>query len=118
MFRGRVPFSLHAALELVTAIALILVPFAIGLSLNATITAAVVGLVLFGLAVSGTATEGRGTLPLSAHAAYDAGVALVLIGAAIVFGVIGEAPALAFLLAAGVAQLTLNGFTRYSPSRA
>ena len=42
----------------------------------------------------------------------------MLIGAAIVFGVIGEAPALAFLLAAGVAQLTLNGFTRYSPSRA
>jgi hypothetical protein len=118
MFRGRVPFSLHAALELVTATALIAVPFAIGLSLDATITAAVVGIVLFGLAVSATATEGRGTLPVSAHAAYDAGVALVLIGAAIVFGVVGEAPALAFLLAAGVAQLTLNAFTRYSPSRA
>jgi hypothetical protein len=118
MFRGTVPFSLHAALELVTATALIAVPFTIGLSLNATITATVVGIVLFGLAVSATASEGRGTLPISAHAAYDAGVALVLIGAAIVFGVMGEVPALVFLLAAGVAQLTLNGFTRYSPSRA
>jgi hypothetical protein len=117
MFRGTVPFSLHAALELVTATALIAVPFAIGLSVDATITAAVVGIILFGLAVSATAPDGRGTLPISAHATYDAAVALVLVGAAIVFGLAGEVPALVFLLAAGIAQLTLNGFTRYSPSR-
>lgn len=118
MFRGRVSFSLHAALELITATALIAVPFAIGLSVDATITAAVVGIVLFGLAVSATDTDGRGTLPISAHATYDAAVALVLVGAAVVFGLLGEVPALVFLLAAGIAQLTLNGFTRYSPSRA
>ena len=117
MFRGTVPFTLHAALELVTATALIAVPFMIGLSPNATITAAVVGILLFGLAVSATASEGRGTLPISAHQTYDAAVALVLVGAAIVFGLAGEVPALVFLLAAGIAQLTLNGFTRYSPSR-
>ena len=46
---------------------------------------------------------------------YDAAIALVLVGAAIVFGVTGEAPALVLLLAAGIAQLLLNGFTRYSP---
>lgn len=118
MFRGRVPYSLHAALELVTATALIGVPFMIGLSVDATITAAVVGIVLFGLAVSATGTEGRGTLPISAHQTYDAAVALVLVGAAIVFGLVGEVPALVFLLTAGIAQLTLNGFTRYAPSRA
>jgi hypothetical protein len=116
MFRGRVSYALHAALELITAIALIAVPFAIGLSLDATITAGAIGIVLFGLAVSATASDGRGTLPISAHATYDAAVALVLVGAAIVFGVAGEAPALIFLLSAGVAQLVLNGFTRYSPS--
>ena len=117
MFRGRVSYPLHAALELVTATALIAVPFAIGLSPDATITAAILGLVLFGLAVSATDSTGRGTLPISAHATYDAAVALVLVGAAIVFGLLGEVPALVFLLAAGVAQLILNGFTRYSPSR-
>ena len=117
MFRGRVPFSLHAALELVTATVLIAVPFAIGLSVDATITAGVVGIVLFGLAVSATESDGRGTLPISAHATYDAAVAFVLVGAAVVFGLLGEVPALVFLLAAGIAQLTLNGFTRYSPSR-
>ena len=117
MFRGRVPYPLHAALELVTATALIAVPFAIGLSLDATITAGAVGVVLFGLAISATDSEGRGTLPISAHATYDAAVALVLVGAAVVFGIAGEAPALAFLLAAGIAQLTLNALTRYSPSR-
>jgi hypothetical protein len=118
MFRGRVPFSLHAALELITATALIGVPFMIGLSVDATITAAVVGIVLFGLAVSATGTDGRGTLPISAHQTYDAAIALVLVGAAIVFGLVGEVPALVFLLTAGIAQLTLNGFTRYAPSRA
>jgi len=117
MFRGRVPYTLHAALELVTASALIGVPFAIGLSLDATVTAVVVGTLLFGLAVSATDAEGRGTLPVSAHASYDAAVALVLVGAAIVFGIAGDVPALVFLLAAGIAQLTLNGFTRYSPTR-
>ena len=116
MFRGRVSYALHAALELITAVALLSVPFAIGLSLDATITAGVIGIILFGLAVSATDSDGRGTLPISAHATYDAAVALVLVGAAVVFGVIGETPALALLLAAGIAQLTLNGFTRYAPS--
>ena len=111
-------FPLHAALELITASVLIGAPFALGLSLDATVTAVVIGAVLFGLAISATATEGRGTLPLSAHAAYDAGIALVLVGAAIVFGFSGEQAALALLLAAGTAQLVLNSVTRYSPVRA
>lgn len=118
MFRGRVSYPLHAALELLTATGLLLVPFALGLSLDATITAGVIGAVLFGLAVSATESQGRGTLPVSAHATYDAAIALVLIGAAVVFGVAGELPALAVLLVAGIAQLALNGFTRYTPSRA
>jgi len=118
MFRGTLSISVHAALELITASALIGAPFVLGLSLDATITAVVIGTVLFGLAISATATEGRGTLPLSAHAAYDASIALVLVGAAIYFGVSGQATALGFLLAAGTAQLVLNAVTRYSPVRA
>ena len=108
---------MHAALELITAVALIALPFALGLSIDATITAGVIGVVLFGLAVSATG-EGRGSLPVSAHAAYDAGVALVLLGAAVVFGLSGEQAALIVLLAAGAAQLTLNALTRYTPTRA
>ena len=117
MFRGRVSYSLHAALELITASALLLVPFAIGLSPDAIVTAGVIGAILFGLALTATASDGRGTVPISAHATYDAAVALVLIGAALLFGFTGEVPALLFLLAAGLAQLVLNGFTRYSPAR-
>ena len=109
---------MHAALELLTAVALLALPFAIGLSVDATITAGAIGIVLFGLAVSATDSDGRGTLPISAHATYDAAVALVLVGAALIFGVAGEIPALVLLLTAGIAQLILNGFTRYSPSHA
>jgi hypothetical protein len=118
MFRGRVSYPMHAALELITAVALIAVPFALGMSFDATITAGVIGVVLFGLAVSATESEGRGTIPVSAHAAYDAAVAFVLVGAAVVFGIAGQGTALAFLLAAGTAQLTLNALTRYAPTRA
>ena len=118
MFRGRVSYALHAALELITAVALIAIPFAIGLSADATITAGVLGVALFGLAVSATDSQGRGTLPISAHATYDMAIAFVLVAAAVVFGLAGETPALALLLAAGVAQLTLNGFTHYAPTRA
>jgi len=117
MFRGTVPYPLHAALELITASVLIAAPFALGLSIDATITAVVIGALLLGLAISATDTQGRGTLPISAHAAYDAAIALVLVGAAIVFGVGGQETALIFLLAAGIAQLVLNAVTRYSPAR-
>lgn len=118
MTKGRVSYPVHAALELITAVALITVPFMLGLSIDAVITAGVIGVVLFGLAISATAPDGRGTLPISAHAAYDSAIALVLVGAAVVFGFAGEEGALVFLLAAGVMQLLLSSFTRYSPVRA
>ena len=117
MFRGRVSYPLHAALELITASALIGMPFMLGLSFDATLTAAVIGAALFGLAVSATASEGRGTLPISAHAAYDAAIGLVLVVSALIFGATGEAAALIFLLAAGAVQLLLNSVTHYSPAR-
>ena len=109
---------MHAALELVTAVALIGAPFMLGLSFDATLTAGVIGVVLFGLAVSATGSDGRGTLPVAAHAAYDAAVAAVLVGAAVVFGLAGQETALVFLLAAGLVQLALNGATRYTASSA
>jgi hypothetical protein len=105
---------MHAALELLTATALIGVPFAIGLPFDAVITAGVIGVALFGLAISATATEGRGTVPISAHAMYDSVIAFMLIGAGIAFGFAGQTSALAFLLAAGTLQLVLSSLTRYS----
>lgn len=104
---------MHAAYELLTASALIAVPFALGLSFNATLTAGAIGVLLFGLAVSATANEGRGTIPVAAHANYDAAIAFVLVLAAIAFGFAGQMLALAVLLAAGAAQLLLNSVTHY-----
>lgn len=109
---------MHAALELLTATALIAVPFVIGLSVDAVVTAGIIGVALFGLALSATDTAGRGTIPISAHAAYDSAIAFVLLAAAVAFGLAGQTTALAFLLTAGALQLVLNSFTRYSPSSA
>lgn len=114
MRRGRLPFPIHTAIELASASALLLVPFAIGLSFGATVTAAVIGSLLFGLAISGTASDGRGTLPLSAHAAFDSLLAFLLIAAAVAFGIAGDQLALALLLAIGALQLVLNSTTSYS----
>lgn len=118
MFRGWITYPVHAALEMAAAAALIAVPIAIGLPVAAIVTAGAIGALLFGLACSATGHDERGTLPVSAHAAYDAAVAFALIAAAIAFGVAGQQAALAFLLAAGLFQLLLNVSTRYSAASA
>ena len=104
---------MHAAYELLTASALIALPFTLGLSFDATLTAGVLGVLLFGLAVSATANDGRGTIPVAAHANYDAAIAFVLVAAAIAFGFAGQPLALGVLLTAGMAQLLLNSVTHY-----
>ncbi len=92
-------------------------PFAIGLSLPAVVTGVVVGILAIGLGLAGTAPEGRGTIPISAHAVYDAGLAAGLILTAVAFAVYGETAAAAFFFATGLVQLVLSAITRYTAGR-
>jgi hypothetical protein len=59
-------------------------------------TALAVGVVMVALALSGTEPAGRGTLPVSAQAVYDRGLAIGL------------------MATAGVATLVVTAITRYS----
>src|SRR3712207_6670279 len=104
--------SLRAGLLVAVGSALLAVPFAVGLSVAAVVTAGAAGVVAVGLGLAGTATSGRGTLPLSAHAAYDRGLALGLALAGLAFGVAGEPGALAFFIVAGTVLLALVSATR------
>ena len=113
-----ISYPTHGAVELLVAVGIMAVPFALGLPTAAVITAVVIGAILFGLGVSATDTGERGTLPISAHAAYDAGIALGLALVGIVFGVAGSGPALVFFVLAGVVELGLASLTRYTPAPA
>ena len=106
--------GLRAGLLVGIGSALFAVPFAIGLSLPAVMTGVAIGVLAIGLGLAGTAPEGRGTIPISAHAAYDAGLAAGLTLTAIAFAAYGETGAAIFFFATGIAQLALSATTRYT----
>ena len=106
-----VPLPLHSALEMLTGLALMTLPFALGLSTAGMLAGALVGALVVGLALQ-TVETGRST-SVSAHHAADLGIALGLAAAAVVFGAAGDAAGLLFAGAA-IAQLALNLTTRYT----
>ncbi len=106
--------GLRAGLLVGVGSALFAVPFAIGLSLAAISTGVVVGALAIGLGLAGTAPAGRGTIPISAHAVYDAGLAAGLVFSAVLFAVTGEAAAAAFFFVTGLVQFALSAVTRYT----
>lgn len=108
-----IPLPIHSALEIALGSAIIAAPLVLGLGTAALVTGFVVGVLIIGLAVGATGT-GRGSIPISAHAAYDSGIGLGLIAAGVALGVAGDLGALAVLTSAGVVQLVLNATTRYS----
>jgi hypothetical protein len=111
-----ISYPTHGAFEILLGTGIMALPFVIGLPTAALITAVVIGALLFGLGVSATDVGERGTLPINAHAAYDAGIALGLTLVGIVFGVAGSGLALAFFVGAGLIELGLASLTRYSPA--
>jgi hypothetical protein len=93
---------------------LIMAPVAFSLGVAAGITGVIVGALCVALALAGTETSGRGTIPLSAHAVYDRGLGLGLVLSAIAFGAVGEIGAMALFGFTGVAALVVTSITRYS----
>jgi len=94
---------------------LIVIPFVAGLSIAAVVTGMAIGAIAVSLGLAGTAPSGRGTLPVSAQAAYDRGLALGLFLVGILFGVYGDAPAVAVFGVAGLLTLGVTLTTRYRP---
>ena len=69
---------------------LIVIPLIIGLGPAPVATGIAIGGVVVALALAGTESSGRGTLPVAAQAVYDRGVALGLLLVALVFAIGGE----------------------------
>jgi hypothetical protein len=106
--------ALRSGLLMAAGTALIGVPFAVGLDAAAIVTGLAVGVMIVALALAGTESGGRGTLPVSAQAVYDRGIALGLLVVAVVFGLAGELGAALLFATAGMAALIITSITRYS----
>ena len=106
--------GLRAGLLMVAGTALIAGPFLLGLDAAAIVTGIMVGTLAIALGLAGTEPGGRGTLPLSAQAVYDRGLALGLVLAAGIFAAAGQIVAAGLFAAAGIAALVMTSVTRYS----
>ena len=104
-------FSLptHAVLELIGGLALMGSPFVLGFGAAGTVIAFAAGVVLVGLALGGVED-----LSLATHVAIDQALVLAFLVGSVALTLMGDAPAGAVFLAAGIVQLVLTGTTRYS----
>lgn len=106
--------AVRSALVIAAGTALILVPFPAGAGSGAIVTGVLVGVLTVALGLAGTASEGRGTIPLSAQAAYDRALATGLLLLAGGFGLAGDAAATATFAGAGLVALAVTAVTSYS----
>jgi hypothetical protein len=109
-----IPMALRSGLLMLAGAGLIAAPFALGLGSAALVTAVAIGGLMVALGVAGTDTTGRGTLPVSAQAAYDRGIALGLVLIAILFGAAEQTDAALLFAAAGALALIVTSITRCS----
>jgi hypothetical protein len=109
-----IPLALRSGLLMVAGAGLIAAPFVLGLDAAALVTAVGIGGIMVALAVAGTDSSGRGTLPVSAQAVYDRGIAVGLLLTALLFGAASETEAALVFGIAGAAALIVTSITRYS----
>jgi hypothetical protein len=109
-----IPLALRSGLLMLAGAGLIAAPFALGLEAAAIVTAVGIGGIMVALALAGTDTSGRGTLPVSAHAVYDRGIAVGLLLTAAVFAAANQSEAALLFGIAGAAALIVTSITRYS----
>ena len=108
----------RAGMLVAVGTALLLVPIAIGLSVAAIAAGVMIGVLTVGLGLAGTATSGRGTIPVTAHMVYDQGLAAGLLLSGGVFLLAGEPVAARRVRRAGLVQLVVGGITRYTATPA
>lgn len=103
----------HGALEMLLGLTVMALPIVLGAGSAGVLTGVVVGSLAVGLALRAATADTAG-IDVSAHQAFDIGLAIGLVGAALVLTTAAENVAALVLLVAGVAQLTLLATTRYS----
>lgn len=108
----------RSALVMALGAILIGVPIVLGLSLAAIVASLVIGVFVLGLGLAGTASDGRGTVPVTTHMVFDQGLAIGLLLSALAFAFTGDAPAVLLFGLTGLVQLAITATTRYSATPA
>jgi hypothetical protein len=103
----------HGALEMVAGLFTMVAPFLFGFTPAGTVAAVVIGALIVGLSLAAATTD-QGSLPISAHFAFDRGIVIGLVGAGAVISLAGDAGAALFFALTGAALLALSLTTRYS----
>ena len=112
----RIPLSVHGAVEIFAAPAVMAAPFLLGFGPAPTALAVMIGVLLLGLALQ--ADGPSRTLPLSAHEGFDYMLAMAAIVGGITVGLSTEEwNAGIFLVGVGIAQAMLTAMTRFSHAR-
>ena len=100
----------HAAFELPVGMLALIAPFALGFGLAGAALSVLIGVCIVGLALDAAHRPAQ----VSAHQAFDYGIAFATVLVAIPLALAGEAAAALFLGAVGIALLALDVTTRYS----
>jgi hypothetical protein len=111
-----IPVSVHGALEIVAAPAIMAAPFLLGFGPAATVITVALGALLMGLALQ---LEGpRRSVPLSAHAGFDYTLAATAVLGGLAIGLAtGEWQAGIFMVGIGLAMIVLTASTRFTAPR-
>ena len=104
----------RAAFLVALGAALIGAPIVLGLALAAVVAGVVTGTLVLGIGLAGTASGGRGTVPMAIQPTLDQGLALGLLLSGAAFAITGHLPAALVFGGAGLAQLLVTAVTRYS----
>ena len=111
-----ISLSVHGALEMLAAPAIMVAPFLLDFGQAATIATVLVGVLLLGLAVQVESPQPN--VPISAHAGFDYAVAAFATMSGIAIGLVtSEWYAPIFLIGVGAAQVALTAVTRFSQPR-
>jgi len=111
-----ISLSVHGALEMIAAPAIMVAPFLLDFGQAATIATVLVGVLLLGLATQAEAPQPN--VPVSAHAGLDYVVAAFAVISGVGIGLVtSEWYAPIFLIGVGAAQVALTSATRFSQPR-
>lgn len=108
--RPTISLPLHGAFELLLGMFALVAPFALGFTLSGAVVSLLIGVCIVGLALDAAQLPVR----VSAHQAFDYGIAFAAVLVAVPLALVGDAAAALFLGALGLTQLGLDAATRYS----
>jgi len=108
--RPAISLPLHGAVELPIGVLALIAPFALGFGAAGAVLSVLIGVCIVGLALDAAQQPAR----VSAHQAFDYGIAFAAVFVAVPLALAGDTVAALSLAAAGVALLALHAATRYS----